>query len=98
MHVAGVGVAQGVVCGDAPGQASVAAGAGGRSRILKSGWTAVKWIGTSGPSCPATHPGHRVQVGVGVVEAGISRLVISSHTLVSCLRYGRASSTRDPRA
>src|SRR5215471_17376023 len=36
-------------------RASVAGGVGGRFRILKSGWKAVKCTGTSGSSSPATH-------------------------------------------
>ena len=65
---------------------SVAGGVGGRSSILKSGWKAVKCIGTSGPSCPATQ---RVIASISESESFtpvISRLVISSHTPVSCLR------------
>ena len=51
-------ISQGVRERPAPAQrhrASVTGGVDGRSRILKSGWKAVKCTGTSGPSSAATH-------------------------------------------
>ena len=79
VHVAGAGVAQAVIQAMRRARASVAAGVGGRSRILKSGWNAVKCTGTSGPSCPATH---RVRASISASESlrpGISKLVIQPH-------------------
>ncbi len=74
-------------------RSSVAAGVGGRSVILKSGWKAVKCSGTSGPSSRAIH---RLSASISAAESlwpGMSSVVISSQTAVSCLRYWSVSST-----
>ena len=72
---------------------SVDGGVGGLSNILKSGWKAVKCSGTSGPSSRKTH---FVSASISVSESfspGISSVVISNHTSVSCFRYTSVSST-----
>jgi hypothetical protein len=51
-------------------RASVAGGVGGRSRILTSGWKAVKCTGRIRSELGGRPAGHRGDLGVGVVEAG----------------------------
>ena len=74
---------------------SVVAGVAGTSCIFQSGWNAVKWIGTSSPRRDTTH---FVSLSSSASESffpGISSVVISNHTVVSCLRYSSVSSTAD---
>jgi hypothetical protein len=54
-----------------------------RSRILQSGWKALKWRGTSGPRCSATHSVIRSISSSESFSPGINRVVSSSHTSVS---------------
>ena len=65
---------------------SVAAGVGGRSCIYQSGWKRVKWSGTSGRRCSTIQA---LSAWISAGESffpGISSVVISSQTLVSCFR------------
>jgi hypothetical protein len=77
---------------------SAAGGVAGVSRIFQSGWKAVKCSGTSGPRRSATQ---RLNASTSAAESfspGISSVVISNHTPVSCFRYSRVSSTGARRA
>ncbi|GBC86310.1 hypothetical protein HRbin12_00297 [bacterium HR12] len=72
---------------------SVDGGVGGRSSILKSGWNAVKCIGTSGPRRSTTQ---RVMASISSSESlrpGMRRLVSSTQTSVSCTSHSIVSST-----
>ena len=72
---------------------SVANGVGGTSRILQSGWNAVKCHGTSLPRCSTAH---RVIASISSSASfspGIRSVVTSSQTFVSWARYLRVSST-----
>ena len=94
VNVAGVDVLEPDVARDlrAP-RVSVDGGVRGMSRILKSGWKAVKCSGTSSPSSAPTHSASlRVSLSASL-RPGIMRLVISSHTLVSRLIHFSVSST-----
>jgi hypothetical protein len=65
---------------------SVDGGVAGTSGIFQSGWKAEKCSGTSGPSSLRIH---WLIAMISVSESlcpGISNVVISNHTLVSCFR------------
>jgi hypothetical protein len=64
----------------------VAAGVAGMSVILKSGWKAVKWRGTSGPRFSANHEVSSSSSWSLSFSPGISSVVTSSHTSVSWWR------------
>lgn len=71
----------------------VASGVGGTSPIFQSGWNAVKCQGTPGPRFSTAHV---VIASISALESfrpGISSVVTSSHTFVSCRRYCSVSST-----
>src|SRR6266568_1193241 len=77
---------------------SVAGGVAGLSSIFQSGWNAVKCSGTSGPRCSITQ---RLKASTSAGESfspGMSSVVISNQTSVSCSRYSSVSSTGPSRA
>ena len=65
----------------------------GTSSIFQSGWKAVKCSGTSGPSCFATHSQSAPISSDKSFLPGISKVVISSQVLVSCLTSTSVSRT-----
>ncbi len=65
---------------------SVDGGVGGLSIILKSGWKAVKCMGTSGPSSSTTQRVISSSSSSESFSPGISSVVSSNQTSVSCFR------------
>ena len=71
----------------------VSGGVAGTSSILKSGWKAEKWSGTSGPRWPATHSESAPTSASESLSPGMRSVVSSSQVRPSCASHSSVSST-----